>query len=124
MLPFPVKKLLPKSIAGITVLIFVMLVIIGLPSSSKFVSYRYVFSWSMYNGAWTHENYYLYFIGEISPKTFSREEVLAKYNVKILPYGLDPLKLFCEREVFLNSVERKGKFPATYKCMNNHGDSK
>ena len=47
-----------------------------------------------------------------------------KYNVKILPYGLDPLKLFCEREVFLNSVERKGKFPATYKCMNNRGDSK
>ena len=124
MRPFSVKEFLPKSIAGITVLIFVMLVIIGLPSSSKFVSYRYVFSWSMYNGAWTHENYYLYFVGETSPKTFSREEVLTKYNVKILPYGLNHLKLFCEREVFLNSVERKGKFPATYNCMDSRGDSK
>jgi len=111
-----VRGILPKSMPGFIVLIFGMLVILVLPSSSKFISYRYVFSWSMYNGAWVHENYSLNYIDQTLSKTLSRDEVLDKFDINLLPYGLKPLKILCERENLLESITRDGRFPIEYYC--------
>jgi len=106
------------------VLIFGVLVIFALPTSSKFVSYRYIFSWSMYNGAWVHEKYTLSYIDPTLSSTLSRSEAIDKYNVNLLPYGIKPLKIFCDNDEFLKSVARDGKFSVKYYCNPNARDSK
>ena len=119
-----VKSILPKSLPGLMVLIFGALVIIALPTSSKFVSYRYLFSWSMYNGAWVHEKYTLSYIDPTLSSTLSRSEAIDRYKVNLLPYGIEPLKIFCNDDRSLKSVERDGKFSIKYYCNPNSRDSK
>jgi len=119
-----VRSILPKSLPGLMVLIFGVLVIFALPTSSKFVSYRYLFSWSMYNGAWVHEKYTLSYIDPTLSSTLSRSEAIDKYNVNLLPYGIKPLKIFCDNDKFLKSVARDGKFSVKYYCNPNARDSK
>jgi len=119
-----VRSILPKSLPGLMVLIFGVLVIFALPTSSKFVSYRYLFSWSMYNGAWVHEKYTLSYIDPTLSSTLSRSEAIDKYNVNLLPYGIKPLKIFCDNDEFLKSVARDGKFSVKYYCNPNARDSK
>ena len=117
------KQLLPKSVPGLIVVTLGMLMILALPMTSKFVSYRYVFSWSMYNGAWVHENYSFHYEG--GPlEVFTRDGVLDKYKIYFLPYGLKPLQLLCQKERTLKFVQREGEFPATYYCASNPGGIK
>ena len=119
-----VRSILPKSLPGLMVLIFGVLVIFALPTSSKFVSYRYLFSWSMYNGAWVHEKYTLSYIDPTLSTTLSRSEAIDKYKVNLLPYGVKPLEIFCKDDNSLKSVERDGKFSVKYYCNPNSRDSK
>lgn len=118
-----VKLLLPKSVPGLIIVTLGMLIIIALPVTSKFISYRYVFSWSMYNGAWIHENYSFHYEGEPS-EILTRDAVLNKYKIDLLPYGLKPLQLICQKEKTLKFVQRNGEFPATYNCASNQGGFK
>ena len=111
-----VKRITPKSIVGKLVLILGMLVILGLPTSSKFFTNRYVFSWSMYNGAWVHEYYLLNYDDSTESKKLLREDVLRNYKLKLLPYGLKPLEMICQSDKLLKSVERKGEYPIAYTC--------
>jgi len=119
-----IRSILPKSLPSLMVLIFGILVIVALPTTSKFISYRYLFSWSMYNGAWVHEKYTLNYTDQDTSRTLSRSEVIEKYNVNLLPYGIKPLKLFCDNDRLLKSVERDGRFSVKYYCVLNASDSK
>lgn len=119
-----VKRITPKSIIGKLVLILGMLVILGLPTSSKFFTNRYVFSWSMYNGAWVHEYYLLNYDDSTESKKLLREDVLRNYKLKLLPYGLKPLEMICQSDKLLKSVERKGEYPIAYTCYSGNYRSK
>ena len=119
-----IRSILPNSLPSLMVLIFGILVIVALPTTSKFVSYRYLFSWSMYNGAWVHEKYTLNYIDKGNSRTLSRNEVIEKYDMNLLPYGITPLKIFCENDRLLKSVVRDGRFSAKYYCGLNASDSK
>mgnify|MGYP000203045325 CR=1 FL=1 len=119
-----VKRITPKSTVGKLVLILGMLVILGLPTSSKFFTNRYVFSWSMYNGAWVHEYYLLNYDDSTESKKLSREDVLRNYKLKLLPYGLKPLEMICRSDKLLKSVERKGEYSIAYTCYSGNSRSK
>jgi len=119
-----VKRITPKSIVGKLVLILGMLVILGLPTSSKFFTNRYVFSWSMYNGAWVHEYYLLNYDDGTESKKLSREDVLRNYKLKLLPYGLKPLEMICQSDKLLKSVERKSEYSIAYTCYSGNSRSK
>ena len=118
------RSCFPNSIAGRVIIATSILVMLIVPGYSKFISYRYVFSWSMYNGAWVHEYYLLNYDDSTESKKLLREDVLRNYKLKLLPYGLKPLEMICQSDKLLKSVERKGEYPIAYTCYSGNYRSK
>jgi hypothetical protein len=111
------RSFFPISIAGrviIAMSIFVMLIV---PGYSKFISYRYVFSWSMYNGAWVPEEYRLSFLSPSRQIILTRNELAFRYGIRPLPYGKNSLLEICRTVPGLDSIERIGKFDAIQSCQ-------
>ena len=111
------RSYFPNSIAGRVIIITFILVMLTVPGYSKFISYRYVFSWSMYNGAWVPEEYHLIFRSPSQQITMTRNELASQYGLSPLPYGKSSLLEICETIPGLDSIERIGKFDAIQPCQ-------
>lgn len=110
------RSCFPNSIAGRIIIATSILVMLIVPGYSKFISYRYVFSWSMYNGAWMPEEYRLSFLSPSQQLTLTRNELASRYRLSPLPYGKSSLLEICQTIPGLNSIERIGKFDAIQPC--------
>ena len=110
------RSCFPNSIAGRVIVATSILVMLIVPGYSKFISYRYVFSWSMYNGAWVPEVYRLNFLSPSQQITLSRDELHSRYGLSPLPYGKSSLLEICQTVPGLDSIERIGKFDAIQVC--------
>lgn len=107
----------PKSVVARAILISLILVLVSIPASSKFGSYRYLFSWSMYNGAWVHETYQLTLIDAHTVVTISRKDLILKYNFSPLPYGKDSLREICGKDNRIKQVKRLNVFQDKLECL-------
>lgn len=107
----------PKSIVARALLTSLILVMVSIPASSKFVSYRYLFSWSMYNGAWVYETYQLTLVDSDTVITISRKDLILKYNFRPLPYGKDSLREICGKDNEIKKVQRLNVFQDKLECL-------
>ena len=111
------RNFLPNSTAGRLIIVMAILVMLVVPGYSKFISYRYVFSWSMYNGAWVSEEYRLIFLSPAQEIYLTRSELASRYGLSPLPYGKNSLAETCQSISGLVSIERIGKFDAIQQCQ-------
>jgi len=110
------RETLPSHYFSYLYLLIFGSIILLLPISSKYIEYRYVFSWSMYNGSWEYEKYLVVSTDNTKQKSFTRSEIKELYGKKLLPYGEKALIEICKEDLSILSIERLGKNPIEVEC--------
>jgi hypothetical protein len=110
---------LPTSRALRVILIVTLSLLVAIPASSKFGTFRYQFSWSMYNGGWIPEIYTLTYSEPYRTTALERSALINMYKIKVLPYGIDALESVCKKDRSLIEIKRLGTFTNTHRCSSN-----
>jgi hypothetical protein len=106
---------IPKTQVGRFFTFVIVSAMVIIPGSSKIGTFRYSFSWSMYNGSWSYESYVL-LTRDNKFVVKNRNEILRITNTHILPYGSQPLKKICKTFLNVQSVTRIGRFNQNITC--------